>query len=409
MYDFACSAFSSTVVTLFLGPYLTALARAAADARGFVHPLGVQVAAQSYWSYLIALSVLTQVLVLPPLGALADSSRYKKLLFGVFSYLGAGASIAMFALTDGMYLVGGALFLVANLAFGASTVLYNSYLNVIAEESERDAVSAKGWGIGYLGGAILLAGNLALVKYAPALGMTEAQAVRISLGSAGAWWALFAMIPMIGLRSRPPARPDASIRELFTALGELRHQRQTLLFLIAYLLYNDAVQAVLSLAGQFGSDYLKISLENLTLVILLVQFVAFGGALLFNLVAKIWSGYVGVLISLVVWIVLMSCVFLVKTTFQFFMAAAAVAIVMGGSQALSRSLYSIFIPAGREAAYFSIYEVSDKGTSWMAPLVFGLTLQFSGSYPWAVISLTGFFITGFIVLLAMGAPRGETQ
>jgi len=404
MYDFACSAFSSTVVTLFMGPYLTALARAGADASGCIYLLGIRVAAQSYWSYLIALSVMTQVAALPLLGVWADTSHHKKAMFAASAYVGAAATLAMYVLTGSMYMAGGALFLVANFAFGASMVLYNSYLNEIADVAERDAVSAKGWGIGYVGGGLLLALNLLLMQNAAKLGLTESLAVRISLGSAGAWWAAFAVIPMVGLRARPPLHASRGLEALVETFREIRSSRQTVLFLVAYLLYNDAVQAVLALAGQFGADYLKIPLESLTLVILLVQFVAFGGALLFNAVAARWSCYKAVLATLVIWIGLMSCVSFVRTTRDFFIAATLVALVMGGSQALSRSLFSIFIPPGREAEYFSLYEVSDKGTSWLAPLVFGLTLQFSGSYPWAVVSLIVFFVSGFAMMLAMGAP-----
>ncbi|MBN9660493.1 MAG: MFS transporter [Acidobacteria bacterium] len=417
MYDFANSAFASTVVTLFLGPYLTELAKNAADANGHVHPLGLTIDARSYWSYLISLSVLTQVIFLPMLGAVADYSPNKKRLLGLFAYLGAGSTIAMFALTDGLYQLGGILFLVANLAFGCSVVIYNSFLNDVAPEEERDGVSSKGWGIGYLGGGILLALNLLLFQKAESFGIDKGMAVRISLGSAGAWWAIFGMIPMIGIRNRKPQRTAAAgenvfakgFLQLFQTLKDMRHYPQTLTFLVAYLIYNDAIQAVITLAGQYGSDYLKIPLESLTLAILMVQFVAFGGAMLFNLLAKWLTAYRAVVLSLVTWTALMCGVFIVKTTSDYFVAAALVAIVMGGSQALSRSLYSLMIPHGKEAEYFSLYEISDKGTSWLAPLLFGLMLQFTGSYQWAILSLVVFFLLGLGVLMKVDVKRAALE
>lgn len=417
MYDFANSAFASTVVTLFLGPYLTELAKTAADANGHVHPLGLTIDARSYWSYLISLSVLTQVIFLPMLGAVADYSPNKKRLLGIFAYLGAGSTIAMFALTDGLYQLGGILFLVANLAFGCSVVIYNSFLNDVASEEERDSVSSKGWGIGYLGGGILLALNLLLFQKAESFGIDKGMAVRISLGSAGAWWAIFGMIPMIGIRNRKPQRVAAAgenvfakgFLQIFQTLKDMRHYPQTLTFLIAYLIYNDAIQAVITLAGQYGSDYLKIPLESLTLAILMVQFVAFGGAMLFNLLAKWLTAYRAVVLSLVTWTVLMCGVFIVKTTSDYFVAAALVAVVMGGSQALSRSLYSLMIPHGKEAEYFSLYEISDKGTSWLAPLLFGLMLQFTGSYQWAILSLVIFFLLGLGVLMKVDVKRAALE
>src|SRR5260370_18773735 len=147
-YDWANSAFSTTVVTLFLGPYITAIAKAAADSQGLIHPLGIPVDARSYWGYLVALSVMTQVLCLPILGAIADYSHRKKFLLALFGFMGAGATVAMFALEGSNYLLGGFLFLLANLTFGASIVIYNSFLPEIAPEDQQDAVSSKGWGIG---------------------------------------------------------------------------------------------------------------------------------------------------------------------------------------------------------------------------------------------------------------------
>ncbi len=403
-YDFANSAFSSTVVTLFLGPWLTVLARAGADASGFIYPLGIPVDARSYWGYLISLSVLSQVFFLPVAGALADRSRHKKQLLGLFAYTGACATFAMFWLDGARYMLGGALFLIANLAFGASIVIYNAFLPGISSEAERDTVSSRGWGIGYLGGGILLGLNLLLYRNAAAWGFEEGFAVRISLASAGVWWALFSAIPMLGLRNPAAApRPRAGalsvgFLQLWTTLKSLRAYPQTLLFLVAYLLYNDAIQAVISLSGQFGSDYLKIPMAHLTLAILMVQFVAVAGAFGMNEIAKRWTAKRTVELALMVWIVLMLGVFFVKTTAHFFVAAALVAVIMGGSQALSRSLFSLMIPKGREAEYFSLYEISDKGTSWLAPLLFSLTLQFTGSYQLGILSQVVFFAAGLILL-----------
>ena len=417
MYDFANSAYASTVVTLFLGPHLTELAKTAADAAGLVHPLGIPVDARSYWSYLISLSVVTQVICLPMLGAVADYSPNKKRLMGVFAYLGAAATLAMFALTDGRYLLGGLLFLISNLAFGCSVVIYNSFLNDIAPEADRDAVSSKGWGIGYLGGGLLLALNLLLYQNAEKLGISGAMAVRLSLGSAGAWWAVFGMIPMLGLRNRPPVRAAApgvnvlaeGFMQLFKTLKDMRLYPQTLTFLVAYLVYNDAIQAVITLAGQYGADYLKIPMGSLTMAILMVQFVAFGGAMAFNYLAARITAYRAVIVSQTTWTLLMCGVFAVNDTAGYFVAAALVAIVMGGSQALSRSLYSVMIPKGKEAEYFSLYEISDKGTSWLAPLMFGLMLQFTGSYQLAILSLVIFFVAGLAILSKVDVRRAARE
>src|ERR1700761_1036356 len=173
MYDFANSAFYTTVITLFLGPYLTVLAKSAADPNGYVHPLGIPIDARSYWSYAVALSVILQVIFLPMVGAVADYGRQKKEVLAATAYLGAIATIAMFFLKGSDYLFGGLLFLIANVTFGAAEVIYNSFLPDIAPPEDRDAVSSKGYAIGYLGGGLLLALNLVLFLNAEKIGITE--------------------------------------------------------------------------------------------------------------------------------------------------------------------------------------------------------------------------------------------
>ncbi|MBM3727384.1 MAG: MFS transporter [Acidobacteria bacterium] len=410
-YDWANSAFSTTVVTLFYGPYLTSIAVRAADAEGFIYPLGLKVLAQSYWGYLVSLSVFCQVLILPVIGALADRGRKKDLL-ALLAYLGAGATIAMFWLEGSRYLLGGGLFLLANLAFGASLAVYNSFLPDIAPPEERDAVSARGWGLGYLGGGLLLALNLVLYTKAESFGIEPGFAVRLSLCSAGVWWAAFTLIPLATLKRRPPKTVESggAILQIIHTFRGMRAYPQTLTFLIAYLLYNDAVQAVIALASQFGSQELNMPMSQLTAVILMVQFVAFFGALLFNRLAGRIGAKLAIACALVLWTGVLAAMYGVVTTSQhFFIAAAVVALVMGGTQALSRSLFSTLIPPGREAEYFSVYEITDKGTSWICPLIFGLAMQLTRSYRISVLSLVVFFVAGLMVLLRVDPKRGALE
>lgn len=413
-YDFANSAFASTVLTLLLGPYILELARAAAGPDGMIRPLGIPVDPRAWWSYLIAISVVLQVIVLPVAGAVADRSAHKKRLLAIWAYSGAAATIALFFIQGDMYLVAGALFLFANVTFGASVVVYNSFLPDIATPEERDGVSSKGWALGYLGGGIALALNLVLFAKAESLGISQGMAARINLASAGIWWAGFTLIPLMTLRDRPPRDVGGGAKEgflqLFRTLRGMRQHPQTLTFLIAYLLYNDAVQAVISLAGQFGHDELKIPMDTLALAILMVQFVAFAGALIFNWVARAIGTKPAILVSLGVWTLALISVYVsIKTTAEFFVMAAVIAVVLGGTQALSRSLFSQMVPKGREAEYFGIYEISDKGTSWMAPVFFGLALQFTGSYRTAIASLIVFFAAGFVVLLKVNVGRAAAE
>ncbi|HEY6346367.1 MAG TPA: MFS transporter [Bryobacteraceae bacterium] len=416
LYDWANAPFHVTVVTLFLGPYLTSLTKAAADSRGFVYPFHIPIDARSFWSYTVGVSVAVQVLVLPLVGAVADYGRRKKQALAATAYLGAGATAAMFFLYGHDYLLGAALFIAANVAYGASLVVFNSFLPQIAGPDERDRVSSKGWAIGYLGGGLLLTLNLLLYLGRTRIGISEGLAVRLSLGSAGIWWALFTIPTMIALRNRGAGRElhaglsavAVVVRQLFHTLGAMRAYPQTLKFLIAYLLYNDAIQAVIALATQFGADELKIPQAQLTLAILMVQFVAFFGAIGFGWMARAISAKRAIALSLAIWIAVLIYIYLsVTTTAQFFVVAGIVALVLGGSQALSRSLYAQLVPKGQEAEYFGIYGISDKGTSWMCPILFGLALQFTGSYRLAVLSLIVFFAAGLLVLTRVNVEKGE--
>jgi MFS transporter, UMF1 family len=417
MYDWANATFHSTVVTLFLGPYLTALAKAAAGVDGRVHPFGIPVDPRSWWGYLISISVVTQIFGLPLVGTIADFSPNKKGLLGLFAYTGAAATAAMFFLQGSEYLAGGGLFLIANLAFGAAMVVYNAFLPEIASPEQRDAVSSTGWGIGYLAGGILLGLNLLLFTRGKSFGLSDSMAVRINLASSGVWWAVFGVIPLLILRNRPAGRTRAagesvfdSFREFVATLREMRRYPQTLRFLLAFLLYSDAVQAVIALSAQFGSDELKISMTDLTVVILMVQFVAFAGSFVFDWIAKWIGAKPAIIVSLLIWTgVLVAMYVSVRTERQFFIVAAVVAMVLGGTQALSRSLFSLMIPRGREAEYFGIYEISDKGTSWLCPLIFGLALQFTGSYRLAILSLIAFFGSGLLVLLTVNIRHAAAE
>ena len=419
-YDWANSAFSTTVITVFLGPYLTSVTQNAADATGYVYPVGIPVLADAFFPYLVSLSVVLQVFFLPVLGAIADYSNAKKPLMGLFAYIGAFATIAMFFLQGQNYLLGGALFLLANLSFGASIVFYNAFLPEIASPDDRDRVSSQGWAMGYLGGGLLLVLNLIFYLQRESLGVSEGFAVRICLASAGLWWAIFTLIPLARLQPRQPQK-QLPVGERFISIGfkQLRHTLRelpryphTLLFLIAYLLYNDGIQTVISLSSQFGSAELKLDQQTLITSILMVQFVAFFGALAFGYLAK-WIGTKrAILLSLVIWTGTVYASYALiqpNSPLQFYLLAAAIAIVLGGSQALSRSVFSLMIPKGQEAEYFSLYEVSERGTSWLGPLVFGLALQFTGSYRVAILSIVVLFILGLIVLTQVNIRRAITE
>ncbi|HET6853846.1 MAG TPA: MFS transporter [Pyrinomonadaceae bacterium] len=419
MYDWANSAFYTTVVGALFSPYLTRLAQTAVGENGVVLDLGPlgAVTAKSLPTLCVSISVGAQVFLLPILGALGDYSDLKKRLMALFCYIGVIANCLLFFIKDNLYLLGGVLFVIANVGFGAALVFYNAFLPDITTEDQADKVSSRGYAYGYLGGAILLVFNLLLVLRAEQIGISTGLAVRLSLLSAGVWWGGFALITFALLKSRPTKKqlpPDksylsAGFSEIVATFKELRRLPLTLRYLLGYLIYNDGIQTVVFAASAFLEQELFPGGNPVFLleIFVMVQFVAVAGALLFERLAYMIKTKNAIIVSLIIWslIVIYANRFL-HTVPEAWVLAAAIAIVLGGSQALSRSLFSKMIPAGKEAAFFGLYEVSERGTSWMGPLLFSIVIARTGSYRAALLSLIFFFVVGLVVLWLTDTDRG---
>jgi UMF1 family MFS transporter len=313
--------------------------------------------------------------------------------------------------------LGVVLLLLANMLYGASLVVYDALLVDVAGPDERDRISSRGWAFGYLGGGLLLALNLALVTFAP-WGMSADLAVRISLLSAAVWWGAFTVIPYLGIRDRAPVLAgdsgslmEQSFGQLWRTLRELRNYPQTLLFLLAYLIYNDGIQTVVYSASIYGQKQLSFGTDVLIAVILLVQFVGVAGALLFGRLAARWGSHRTIGLGLVIWVAVVVAAFQLPAgrLAPFVALAVAIGLVLGGTQALSRSFYSQFIPRGRDAEYFSLYQACERGTSWLGTLAFGLVHQMTGSYRPALLVLGAFFVVGGALLWKLDARRGIAE
>jgi MFS transporter, UMF1 family len=422
-YDWANSAFQTTVIAVFLGPFLTAVTEVAAgcplgadDCDRDVYPFGITVAAGSYYPYVVSLSVLLTVFVLPVMGAVADRSAHKKRLLAGAAFIGAAATCGFAFVTGERYLLGGLLFLIANISFGASIVVYHSYLPQLSGPDERDNVSSRGWALGYLGGFVLLALNLVAVQI---FGIEDddqrtLDIARWSIVSAGVWWAVFTLVPLRWMREYPAlhASTGANVvtdgfRQLGRTVKGMRAYPLTLFFLLAFLVYNDGIQTVINLASQFGSEELGLETNTLIITILVVQLTAFFGALALGRLAGRIGARKTVLLSLVLWTAVVIAAYWLpgEAPLPFIALGAAIGIVLGGSQALSRSLFSQLIPKGKEGEYYGFYEISDKGTSWLGPLAFGLVYQITDSYRVGIVALVAFFVVGFVLLMLVPLRR----
>ncbi|HEX4725473.1 MAG TPA: MFS transporter [Pseudonocardiaceae bacterium] len=412
-YGWAAHTFETTVVAVFLSQYLPAVATNAVGANGRLHVIGIPIAPGSLFTYVASFCAFLLVVLMPVVGAVADRFGRKREMLLTFGFLGAASCAAMWFVTGSNWGLGVGLTIAAYVTYTCGKVIYNSMLPDIAAADDRDRVSSLGWAAGYVGGGLLLAINFVLSFFIGDL----AELARISLGLAGLWWAGFALVPLRLLRNAPRDAAKAGtggasvVTAGFAQLGNtLRHMRgypMTLLFLLAYLIYYDGINTVTTLAAQYGSQELKLTQNTLLTAILIVQFTAFGGALLLGRFAQRWGAKRVVAWSLVVWIgVVVAAYFLpAHEPLAFDALAIGLSIVLGGTQALSRSLYAGMIPAGMEAEYFSLYEVSSSGSSIFGTLLFGIALQNFGSYRVAIVSLMVFFVVGLVLLARVNVAK----
>jgi len=418
LYDWANSAFSTTVIALFIGPYLTSIAENSADASGLISIWGLDMRPGSLYPYAISFSVLMQVFILPIVGGVADRIKSRNGLLAVFAYIGSFSTICLYFVKDGRFALGAFLLIVANISFGAALVVANSYIPDLASPDQRDAVSSRGWAFGYAGGGLLLILNLILYTGYESFGVTQTEAVRISMMSAGIWWALFTIVTVRGLRSlnRPVGAVGSQaltigFKELKTTIKDIRKYPETLKFLIAYLFYNDGIQTVIAISGTYAILELELTEISLVIAILIVQITALSGALLLAKLSNRIGAKKVILMTLLIWTLMVVITYGLPAGQQnpYLVIAAGIGFVLGGSQALSRSLYSQVIPRAQEAQYFSFYEISERGTSWLGTLAFGIVFGLTGSYRQSILLIIAFFVIGGLMLLRVNIRQAITE
>lgn len=419
-YDWANSAFFTTVVGVLIGPFLLGLAQKAVGEDGVILDLYLfQVTPKGLPAFCTAVSVISMVVFLPLLGAIADYTRLKKSMMTAFCYGGVLCGALLFFVTES-YVACSLLFIASTMCFAAANVFYNAFLIDITSEDKRDKVSSYGYGLGYISGFLMLILNLIFISNAERIGLSTSTAVRVCFLAASVWWGLFALVTFFLLRSRgaqksiPSEKNIISVgfHELWITLKELRRLRHTMLFLIAYLFYNDGIQTVILQSSVFISYELFTSrgdeVDNAFLLIIfaIAQISAAAGAFLFERLARLVGAKRTVLISLAIWclIVVYAYAFF-ESKWQAYIMGAAIGMVLGSAQALSRSLYSQMIPVGRESSFFGLYEISEKGTSWMGQLMFTIIVGATGSFRHAILGLIVFFVVGIIILAFTNTTR----
>jgi UMF1 family MFS transporter len=309
------------------------------------------------------------------------------------------------------------LFMIGNFSFVSANVFYDAFLPHIASPDMQDVVSGKGYAYGYAGGGLLFMLQLLLVQFHEMFGIGEAMAVRLALASVGLWWGGFSMITFRRLTEPRLPAPRAPVpvlvvegfRRIARTMGKIRSMRQMGLFLLAFMIYNDGIQTVIAMATIYGSEELGFDTLTLMGALLMIQFVGMIGAQLFGLLAKHFGSKNMVIASLAVWTAIVVYAYFMTEPMEFWILGAVVGLVLGGSQALSRSLYSRIIPAAASAEFFGFFSVFEKFSAIWGPIVFALIRQLTGSARLSILALVAFFFFGMIVLTRVRMDEAEQE
>ena len=408
-YDWANSAFQSTIITAVFPDFFASVA--AADL-----PPAVATA-----RYAVATTIAVAIVAFlgPILGAIADYRALKKPMLGAFMGLGVIATLMMVTIDRGEWQYAAAIFIVANIAIAASFVFYDSLLPHIAAPDELDRVSTSAYAIGYLGGGIVLIFNLLWILMPETFGIPDTvAAIKLSFISVAVWWLVFS-IPLFKWVPEPPRTlaPDetgaenlvrAGFTRVWKTFHELRGYRQAFLMLVAFLLYNDGIQTIIRMATIYGAE-IGIDRNARIAAFVLVQFVGVPFSFLFGGMAHRVGAKNAIFVALSVYVGISTLGYFMTAASHFFVLAFLVATVQGGSQALSRSLFARMIPRHKSSEYFGFFSVFEKFAGVAGPALFAGSVMFFGSSRAAVLSVIMFFVAGGLVLTRVNVAEGEAQ
>jgi UMF1 family MFS transporter len=404
MYDWANSAFATTIMAAVLPTFYAAVA--GADLPGNM--------ATVYWGYTSSISLLIAAFLAPVLGAVADYLGAKKRFLAGFAVLGIFFTSLLVLVGRGQWLLASVLYVLGEVGFSGSIVFADSLLPHICTPEDMDYVSSKGYALGYLGGGILLAINIVMILFWDKLGLPSAEmASRLSFLSVGIWWALFS-IPI--LRSVPeppvPAREGpvqsplaAAFGRLGTTFGDMRKYRELFKFIIAFWLYNDGIGTIIKMATIYGAE-IGIGQTDLIGALLMTQFVGIPFSLLFGKLPKYLGTKRSIYLALGVYTLISIAGYFMSQAWHFWVLAGMVGLVQGGSQALSRSLFGAMVPKAKSGEFFGFYDVSSKFAGILGPAIFALVGQITGSSRLSIVSLIVFFVVGGSILTRVDEQEG---
>ncbi|UXP32552.1 MFS transporter [Reichenbachiella agarivorans] len=406
-YDWANSVYNLIVTTAIFPIYYSNATKAAFGEDGMVSFFGIQIDSSVLYSYAISFSFLIAVILYPILSGIADYRGAKKAFMRFFTYLGSIACMGLYFFDGANIELGILLAITASIGYASSVVFYNAFLPEIVSESKMDAVSAKGFSMGYIGSVLLLIVSLVLVQMPETFGFDGAgAATKFVFLMVGLWWFGFSHIALSKLEDLPTKNKinsevlSAGFRELKKVFLSLQTRINSIRFLSSFFFYSMGVQTVMLLAPLFAANEIGMESAEMIIVILIIQLVAIGGAYLFARIS-IWKGNkVSIMISVIVWIAICIMAYLIQDKTAFYGLAALLGLVMGGIQSISRSTYSKLIPEDTKdtASYFSFYDVTEKLAIVIGTLTYGTILNLTGTMRNSILFMTLFFGVGLLIL-----------
>lgn len=405
IYDWANSAFATTIMAALFPPFYRALVTESGLAEN---------TATAYWGYTTSVALLVIALIAPVLGAIADYTGGKKRYVAFFAGLGILSTAAFVFIGTDTWLLASILYIGGNLGFAGANIFYESLLPHIAQKDDIDQISTKGYALGYVGGGILLVINVLWVMKPEWFGLPDiAFALRASFFSVSVWWGLFS-IPLFRHVPEPPAAREtgpainpikAGFSRLAATFHEVTRYKQLLLFLIAFWIYNDGIGTIIKMATAYG-DEIGIELTDMIIALIITQFVGIPFSFLFGTLARKLGTKRSILLALGVYTLISIAGYFMRTATLFYILAFLVGMVQGGSQALSRSLYGAMVPKHKAAEFFGFFSTSSKFAGIAGPLLFGVVSQVTGQSRLSIVSLIVFFTVGGLLLTRVDVEEG---
>lgn len=394
LYDWANSAFATTVMAAFFPIFFSQYWSMGADSATSTFYLGV---GNSIASLLVAI-------ISPVVGAIADRGSCRKRFLVMFAYIGAVMTFALSLLQSGAWVAAVFIYVIANIGFASANSFYDSLLTCVASEKKVDFVSSLGFSLGYIGGGLLFLINILMYLFPSLFSIADAvQAVKLSFVSVGVWWAVFT-IPLI-LYVKEPKGPSLSIsdaaREGFKDLGHtlrnLRKLPNTALFLVGYWCYIDGVDTIIKMATDYGTS-LGFPASSLIVALLITQFVAFPSAILYNTFGQKVGVKRALQVAIGAYTIIAVFGFFMTKVLHFYLLAVCIGLFQGGIQALSRSYFSRLIPKENSSQFYGFFNMLGKFASIVGPLLFGVVTLLTGQQRFGILSLIVLFAFGFVLL-----------